>query len=173
MRALRATVFAYLPPIPKPARWTKVCSSLKSFAFGFLLHNVYLKVYRVAFDSTFVHRQLVVSTRVTITEPQVANADAEDEMHEPHFFRRVWVRLQRSRAFTQDATTPPVGFVILVALLPLQRLFHWFLRVAGDRAAKPTSPDTPVPLLDLLWEANSPVVSAQQVYGHLLCSPLL
>ncbi len=174
VRALRATVFACLPPIPKPARWTKVCLSLESFAFGFLLHNVYLKVYRVAFDSTFVHHQLVVSTRVleTITGPQVAKADAEDEMHESQFFRRVGVRLQRSRAFMQDATTPPVGFVILVALLPLQRLFHWFLRVAGDRAAKPTSPDMPVPLLDLLWEANSPVVSAQQVYGHLLCSPL-
>jgi hypothetical protein len=44
------TVFAHVPDVPMPSRWTRVVTSLSWFALGFFLHDIVTQVYLTAFD---------------------------------------------------------------------------------------------------------------------------
>lgn len=49
-QVLLYTVFAHVPEVPMPSRWTRVVTSLAWFALGYFVHDIVTHVYLTAFD---------------------------------------------------------------------------------------------------------------------------
>ena len=165
-RALLVCLFSSMPMIPMVSRWTKVFGSLQWFYPGIAAHNVFIKVYRLAFEPAFAD----VVVRPAGEEEDAPIVPGPQELSREEYRKMIGRRMKNSLIYLRDDTTAFNLSLLTVLMSPLNFITAWMLKMQGERHQNPL--DGPSMILDMQWGPRSPIVMALQWYASILKLPL-
>jgi hypothetical protein len=169
---LYRVIFACMPDVPMPSRWTKVFDSLKSYVPSFAIHGIFIKLYRWAYDKSYraMFGNLHAAAPASPRAPAVPLADIADEgaAEAEHvasgelldalsgvdgsfqeFKQKLGVRRGKGLAYVIDNRCCDIVPLHGLTIAPLNYILTCFLKTAGVRGQRPLDADVPVLLLDV------------------------